>query len=603
MRAILRVGSVAVGFAMGSVGLAGTVAPTLQQRLAGGGSGGMLVLLDESNELEPADGSSPADLYAMLPGRAQRSQAALRAWLQREQIPFDSYWLVNAVRVHGSLALAQRLAARADVREVVDDAPHDGTLPVTGRPSTFAAAPDAGPEWGVTMVGAPSVWSTFTRRGEGLVIAIPDTGVEWTHPALKPHYRGWNPVEGRADHRYSWHDAIGTSAVPLDGQDHGTHVTGIAIGDDGAGNQIGVAPGAQWVACRAIKPDGSGTPSSYLECLEWALAPYPQGGNKLTEGRPDLAPHLLNTSWGCTETGCDLNVLKDAFVRLKRAGVLVVSASGNGISNCSTIRYSPPVHDEVFTVGAIDTDKKIKYFSSRGPVTVDGSNRLKPNLTAPGGFVRSSIPGGGYVEKQGTSQAAPHAAGSAALVWSVRPAWIGKVDLTRCLLERSAAPAAGDTQVCGGIPGNQYPNYIFGYGIVNAYAALTLSDGDADLVGDPCDCAPADGGAYDRPGEVRGLSFRVGSQTQLVWISQAATAGSAVGYDLLSGDLATLRAQGNISAATCLARNVGAAAYDDPRTPSSGAAFYYLVRARNVCDVAGWGAASSGTARQNNACD
>lgn len=596
-----------------AIALGAVIAPALEARLAGGGAAPMLVVLDEragtSDAGGDADGTSPAEMYARLPARALRTQAALAAWLDARHVTYERYWLVDALRVTGDLALARTLAARPDVRAIVDDGPMASTLPVEGAAptppsSSDTRAPQAGPEWGVTMVGAPQVWSTFGRKGEGQVVAVPDTGVEWTHPALKPHYRGWNPATQTADHRWSWHDAIATATAPADSQDHGTHVTGIAIGDDGAGNQIGVAPGAQWIACRAIKADGSGTPATYLECLEWALAPYPQGGNKFTEGRPDMAPNVLNTSWGCTETGCDLTVLKDAFVRLKKAGVLVASASGNGFSNCSTIRYSPPVHDEVFTIGAIDTDRTIKYFSSRGPVTADGSNRLKPNVTAPGGFVRSSIPGGTYVEKQGTSQAAPHGAGAAALLWSVRPQWAGKVDMTRCLLERGAGPCTWDgSQVCGGIPGNQYPNHIFGWGVINAYASLTLPDADADLVGDACDCAPADGGAYDAPAEVRGVTFAAGSHTLVTWTSQSSTAGSGTAYDLLKGDLATLRAQKNVSAATCLAHAVAAAAYDDPTLPASGAGVYYLVRARNVCGITTWGAATSGTVESNASCD
>ena len=99
-----------------------------------------------------------------------------------------------------------------------------------------------------------------------------DTGMRWTHNALKPHYRGWNG--STADHNYNWHDAIHSGGgdcgpnhqEPCDDGGHGTHTTGVAIGDDGAGNQIGVAPGAKWIGCRNMDQLAAGrrrpTPSA-----------------------------------------------------------------------------------------------------------------------------------------------------------------------------------------------------------------------------------------------------------------------------------------------------------------------------------------------------
>ena len=111
----------------------------------------------------------------------------------------------------------------------------------------------------ITLVHAPDLWN-LGYTGTGIVVANQDTGMRWTHNALKPHYRGWNGSS--ADHNYNWHDSIHadingnganpcgfSSMVPCDDHGHGTHTTGTAVGDDGAGNQIGVAPGAKWIGC------------------------------------------------------------------------------------------------------------------------------------------------------------------------------------------------------------------------------------------------------------------------------------------------------------------------------------------------------------------
>ena len=114
-------------------------------------------------------------------------------------------------------------------------------------------------------------------------LASADTGVRWTHNALKPHYRGWDGVT--ANHDFNWHDSIhdgvgnpcgNDSPVPCDDFFHGSHTTGTAIGDDGAGNQIGMAPGAKWIACRnmdrarAHRPDTSSAWNFSWRPTRWA---------------------------------------------------------------------------------------------------------------------------------------------------------------------------------------------------------------------------------------------------------------------------------------------------------------------------------------------
>lgn len=577
------------------------IAPWLADSLSRGTTQRFFVLLRDQADARQEGAISPRDQYQRLTSLAARTQLALVEWLAIHNVRAERYWIVNAVLVEGDFSLARLIAARPDVERLV------GNPRVFGLPGVRSDVGSRGvdaPEWGVAMVQAPNVWNTYGKRGEGVVVATCDTGVEWDHPALKQHYRGWDDATQTADHRYSWHDAIEDRATPLDDNDHGTHVTGTMVGDDGAGNQIGVAPGAQFIGCRNMD-HGNGTPASYLGCLEWTLAPYPPGGNKFVDGRPELAPDVVNNSWGCPPSeGCDPLTLQSAFARQREAGILQIAAAGNSGPSCSTVSDPPAIYDEVLTVGAVDQNRAIALFSSRGPVTSDGSNRRKPNVSAPGDGVRSSVPGGGYATFSGTSMASPHTSGSAALLMSVKPQLKGLVRITRCLLEQSATHNVANTmpQTCGGLRHNQYPNNTSGQGLITALGALALPDGDGDGIANPCDCAATNAGAFEIPGETGQLGFAPNSKTQLVWAAQASSAGTGTRYDLLRGDVAALRAAGNIGGASCRANDLPSAQFTDPDLPAVGSASYYLVRGQNGCGSGSLGRSSAGAARSNGAC-
>jgi subtilisin family serine protease len=247
---------------------------------------------------------------------------------------------------------------------------------------------------------------------------------------------------------------------------------GTMVGDDGNGNQTGVAPGAKWIACRNME-EGWGSPATYSECFEWFIAPYPFGGDPFNDGDPDRAPHVINNSWSCPASeGCTMpNVLRQVVEAVRAAGIVTVQSAGNYGSGCSTVTTPPAIYEASFTAGATGRDDVIASFSSRGPVLADGSSRLKPNITAPGVAIRSTIPGGAYGVLSGTSMAAPHIAGVTALLIAADPALAGQVDEIENLIEETAVPLTSD-QGCGRDTPSSVPNHVYGWGRVDALAAV-----------------------------------------------------------------------------------------------------------------------------------
>jgi serine protease AprX len=310
--------------------------------------------------------------------------------------------------------------------------------------------------------------------------------VTWQHPALRPHYRGWNGSTG--EHDYNWWDAVhadldgdGTNPcgfntkAPCDddtGNSHGSHTMGTAIGDDGAGNQIGVAPGAKWISCRNMD-SGIGRPSTYIECLQFFLAPTDlQGRNPDPARRPDV----VGNSYACpTNEQCTQDSLRVAVDNMRAGGIFMSVSAGNEGPNCSSVVWPPSHYDSSVSVGATDINDAIAGFSSRGPVTIDGSGRPKPDLVAPGVGVRSSTRTG-YGALSGTSMASPHVGGAVALLWSALPNLRRDVDATERLLEQTAVQRTS-TQVCGGNTATAVPNNVFGYGRIDVLAAYRAAAG------------------------------------------------------------------------------------------------------------------------------
>ncbi len=266
------------------------------------------------------------------------------------------------------------------------------------------------------------------------------------------------------------------------------------VGDDGAGNQIGVAPGAKWIGCRNMD-EGTGTPARYTECFQFFLAPTTLSG---ANPDPSKAPDVVNNSWDCPPSeGCtNADTLKSIIETLRAAGILVVVAAGNSGPACNSMDV-PEQYEASLDVGATDNNDVIQSFSSRGP----GQNgSIKPQVMAPGVGIRSSVPGGGYATMSGTSMSSPHAAGLAALLLSANPSLSGNPIGLEVLMEQSAVGIT-TTDACGGVAAGAIPNNTAGWGRIDALAAYNAATAP-DTPPTVALTSPADGAVFTAPGSI-----------------------------------------------------------------------------------------------------
>jgi subtilisin family serine protease len=399
-------------------------------------------------------------VYGELTTRAASSQASLLKFLRDRGLSHKPFWIVNTVRVTAAQAAIDEIARRPDVDRIVADQVFY-VPPITKA----AALPRVDSvEWGLSNIRAPEVWDTFDARGDGIVIANIDTGVQFDHPALVNQYRG-NDGSGQFDHNYNWFDPSSVcgspSNVPCDNAGHGTHTMGTMVGDDGAGNQIGVAPHATWIAAKGCESFFCSN-EALLAAGQWIIAPTDLSGQN---PRPDLRPHIVNNSWG---DGPGNDFYRSTVQAWVEAGIFPVFSIGNWQGSppppCASAG-SPGDYPESYGVGAYDINNVIADFSLRGPSFFDGIT--KPNIAAPGVAVRSSVPGNSYELFSGTSMAAPHVAGTIALLWSAAPTLERDLDSTRALLDQAAVDTADSS--CGGGADN---NNVWGQGRLDAFVTV-----------------------------------------------------------------------------------------------------------------------------------
>lgn len=282
-------------------------------------------------------------------------------------------------------------------------------LVVEGHPSVLAETVPAG----VAQIKAPAAWDC--TRGKGIKVAVLDTGIDYNHPDLKANYKfgiSFVPDE----------------STPMDYNSHGTHCSGtIAAALNGAG-VVGVAPAAYLYAVKVLSRTGSGNWSWLIAGIDWCIN---KKGLKLMSmsmggaGAPSALEAMCNAAWS-------------------KGALLIAAAGNNGGAVIEPARYA-----SVVAVSAIDSANAIAPFSSRGP---------EVELCAPGVNVLSTVPGGGYGIKSGTSMACPHVTGSAALAW-------GSHRFTNNVTIRRLLAWTADNL---GVPGR---DNLYGYGRVDAEQA------------------------------------------------------------------------------------------------------------------------------------
>ena len=391
---------------------------------------------------------------------AASSQAPLITHLQTLQqnnqlSHYEPLWIINAIAARGPLATIQSIAARPEIQRISLDAQIQLFQPITYNGMSLSALPaiggSDGPGWGVERIGTPYAWHGLGIDGQGVTVAIMDSGVTWQHPDLYPNYRG-NLGGGQIDHNGNWYDASNPDNVaPSDPIGHGTHVAGSAIGQNG----IGVAPGAQWIAVKIGDDNGQIAVSDIHEGFQWLLAP---------DDDPALAPDIVNGSWSDIAS---TERYKQDLDMLHAAGIMTVFAVGNTGPGPGTAE-TPANYTDTLSVGASDDIDGVAWFSSRGPSFITG--RTNPDLVAPGTHILSTWLDGGYAYQLGTSMAAPHVSGAAALALSANPN-LTPVQL-RYILTNTAVSLAPN-----------HPNNSSGWGRLDAYAATRSQTNAGSLRG------------------------------------------------------------------------------------------------------------------------
>ncbi|WP_449282316.1 S8 family serine peptidase [Leucobacter sp.] len=326
--------------------------------------------------------------------------------------------------------------------------------------------------YGIERINAHEAWRDFGVRGEGVRVAVLDTGVDATHPEIGSRLVG----RGTGDPSYpgGWmnFDRLGNplTTKPTDPGSHGTHVAGTIVGGASSGTQIGVAPSAELMAANVLS--GGGSTAKIYAALEWAMSPYDGSGRPA--GR---AADVINMSLG--SGGFDAR-MATAIQNVRDAGIFPAIAIGNSGANTTS---APGNFYNAVGVGMTDADDAVSSGSSGGTVSWSASvaeqfgwpaSYTKPDVSAPGVAVFSAMPGGLYGNSSGTSMATPHVAGAAALIKSAQGGLT--VSQIQDALEQTAHRPGEDQ-------GAVYPDTRYGHGRIDVHAAISLVQGQSGVKG------------------------------------------------------------------------------------------------------------------------
>ncbi|MCB1164446.1 S8 family peptidase [bacterium] len=450
----LALGSLALILAITSVH-AGTLHPALDAEMEAAGPDDalpVLIHLADALDLRPYRGRATSEaLIRDLQAHAMATQAPLRAALEAMGSAPDArcFWIDNCVSARLRPAEILSLLPRDDVARIDRDEPVGGFGDLEPGDDRVAV-------WSLDTVRAPEAWQEFGLLGEGIVLGSMDTGADITHPALAGKWRGGSN---------SWLDLVNGLGAPYDDHGHGTHTIGTMVGGDADGPftpDIGVAPAATFVAVKVLDANNAFSSASIVIAgAQWILDP---DGNPGT----DDFPQAVNNSWYFfSQTYDGFHATVDAW---RAAGILPVFCLGNEGPSAGSTR-PPGNYDNTIGVGATTSADAIWTFSSRGPSPSGAAfpdDLRKPDLSAPGANVTSSLPGGGYAAWSGTSMATPHVTATAGLMLEANPAL--SLDEIWSILTSTGADL-----------GNAGYDYDFGYGRLDCYDAVHLAVTSSDV--------------------------------------------------------------------------------------------------------------------------
>lgn len=397
------------------------------------------------------------EVIGALKDNAEDTQQKLLKYVTQEEkkgniLEYKPYYIINAIYVKATKDVLETISYMNEVEKIYENKIVQLDKPEISKEQIQANA--AGVEWNVERIRANEVWS-LGIDGTGVVVGTIDTGATWNHPALMTKWRGYNPNDpANPNPEGNWFDPVNGTRLPVDEPSipHGTHVLGTILGQEPDGsNKVGAAPGAKWITAKAFTPDG-GSDDAILSAAEWMLAP---GGD------PAAAPDVINNSWG-GGPGLD-EWFRPMVTAWRAAGIIPVFSSGNQENQAAPPASvsAPANYPESFAVGALDINNVRGDFSRRGPGPY---NNLKPDVSAPGVNIRSSVPGGYESGWSGTSMSAPAVTGTIALILSANNSL--SIEEVENLLKSTAVHKEDSDD-----PG--YPNNGYGYGLIDAFAAVS----------------------------------------------------------------------------------------------------------------------------------
>ncbi len=389
----------------------------------------------------------------------ERSQASLKRDVEKIGGRVrNQFWIANAISVEMKAGDLKKISKREDVEMVHENFKVFPLNNFTPTNTEMISKQSGDTTWGVERIRAPEVWD-IGFDGSGVKVAVLDTGIDITHPDLEGRMCGDPPYyEGCWAEFDSYGNEVNNSE-PHDDDGHGTHVSGTVLGGNASGTHIGVAPGAT-LAHGLVLPPGEGFFEQVIAGMEWAIDDEESGGAEAD---------IVNMSLGSDGY---VEEFEEPIQNVISAGAVPVVATGNDDGSQGDGKIATPgAIFESFSIGASNSDDNIAGFSYGKIIDDDRDDTpdeyIKPDFSAPGVSVLSSVPGG-LMYKHGTSMATPHVSGAIALIMQADPE-INSDQIYELLRDNVAYYEDAGSSLDNG----EDKNTRYGYGIIDVYGAIS----------------------------------------------------------------------------------------------------------------------------------